>query len=166
MFQKFWKYKPVYTASRPRRLMFWFTFVTLLNPSGNRTPTFRPAYVHLEDLPVQFKLLRKVKVKVVPLRTKLALKAGQRSRSTVLDLGCRKEWVATVNPLPVCPREKTRRTLIFLGFGLDGFEKSRPSPGVEPRTVQRVTVRYAGCPISASPSEESSYLNSGKNLRC
>lgn len=146
--------------------MFWFTFVTLLNPSGNRTPTFRPAYVHLKDLSVQFKLLRKVEVKVVPLHTKQALKAGQRSRSIVLDLGCGKEWVATVNPLTVCPRKKTHGTLIFLGVGLDGFEKSRASPGVEPRTVQRVTVRYTGCPISAAPSEESSYLNSGKNLRC
>jgi hypothetical protein len=55
-------------------------------------------------------------------------------------------WVVNATPRLIYPRERTGTHYIggWVGptAGLDGFGKSRPPPGFDPRTIQRVASRY------------------------
>ena len=56
-------------------------------------------------------------------------------------------WVVNATPRPLYPQERpgTHCTGGWLGpsAGLDGYGKSRPRPGFDPRTVQPVAGRYS-----------------------
>ena len=62
-------------------------------------------------------------------------------------------WVVSTTPRPLYPRERPGTHCIggWVGSraGLDGYGKSRPSPGFDPRTVQPVASRYTDCAIPA-----------------
>jgi len=52
-------------------------------------------------------------------------------------------WLINDAPWPLCPRERDPVHIVqeagwALGAGLDGWEKSRTSPGFNPQTVQPV----------------------------
>ena len=62
-------------------------------------------------------------------------------------------WVDNTTPRPLYPRERTGThcTGDWVGprAGLDECVKSRPLPGIDPRTVQPVASRYTDCAIRA-----------------
>ena len=55
-------------------------------------------------------------------------------------------WVVNATPRPHYPRERPGVHSIggWVGprAGLDGFGKSRPTPGFDPRTVEPIASRY------------------------
>ena len=56
-------------------------------------------------------------------------------------------WMVNATPLAALPPEKRSGTHCTGGWvghwaGLDGYGKSRPPPGFDPRTVQPVASRY------------------------
>jgi hypothetical protein len=63
-----------------------------------------------------------------------------------LDLGARRGWVVSTTPRSLYARERpgTHCTAGWVGLraGLDVYEKFRPPPGFDPRTVQPVVSRY------------------------
>jgi len=64
-------------------------------------------------------------------------------------------WVVNATPRPLYPRERPGTHCIagWMGpwAGLDGWGKSCPSPGFDPRTIQPVAIRYTDCAILAHP---------------
>ena len=62
-------------------------------------------------------------------------------------------WVVNVTPRPPYPQERpgTHCTAGWVGprAGLDGWGKSRPPPGFDPRTIQPVASRYTDWAIAA-----------------
>ena len=63
--------------------------------------------------------------------------------------------VVNAKPRPLYSRERSGAHCIGgrVGprAGLDGYGKSRPPPGFDPRTVQLVASRYTNCAIPALP---------------
>jgi hypothetical protein len=62
-------------------------------------------------------------------------------------------WVVDATPRPLYPRERPGTHCIggWVGPrpGLDVCGKSRPPPGLDPRTVQPIASRYTDCAIPA-----------------
>jgi hypothetical protein len=85
-------------------------------------------------------------VKSSRYRPKVAQRVGRGIAVLFLDLGARRGWVVSITPQPLYPRERpgTHCTGGWVGLraGLDAWEKSRPPPGFDPRTVQPVASRY------------------------
>jgi hypothetical protein len=72
---------------------------------------------------------------------------------TFFNLGVRWGWVVNATPRPLYPRQ-TLDTYCIGGWvgaraGLDGWRKSRPPPGFDPRTGMPVASRYTDWAIAA-----------------
>jgi hypothetical protein len=78
---------------------------------------------------------------------------GSRCIALPFNLGARWGWVVIATPRPIYPREIPGTHFIggWVGprTGLDGWEKSRPPPGFNPRTVQPAVSRYTDWAILA-----------------
>ena len=65
------------------------------------------------------------------------------------NLSARWGWVVNATPRPLYPRERPGTHCIGGWVGpradLDGYGKSRPPPGIDPRNVQPVASRYTDC---------------------
>jgi hypothetical protein len=87
-----------------------------------------------------------LKVKYSRYRPELAWRVERGIDLRFRDLGVRRGWVVSTTLRPLYPRERrgTHYTGGWVGprTGLDVCEKSHPSPGFHPRTVQSVASRY------------------------
>jgi hypothetical protein len=88
----------------------------------------------------------KKKVKQSHYRPEQAQRVGRGIALLFRDLGARRGWVVSTTPRQLYPRDRpvTHFTGGWVGLraGLDVCEKTRPSPGFDPRTIQPVASRY------------------------
>ena len=71
-------------------------------------------------------------------------------------------WMVSATPWPLYPRQRPSTHCtgcwVGLGAGLDMCGKSRPPPGLDPRTVQPVANRYTDYAILAAQHKARLYF--------
>jgi len=125
------------------------SFITITH-THTHTHTHTYIYIYIYTRNKTLKCKGKVTCTLVQaLRLCTGPTARRESRGIALlfrDHGTRRGWGVSVTSRPLFTPGKTRyplyRRMVGSMGGLDRCGKSRPPPGVDPRTVQAVAIRY------------------------